>query len=133
MGRQNGVRDAPAARADRIPHTERFPGRLERRDTLPRCDAPARDERKSHAAPRPQRGGRVLAPAAPRERLAYLARKIHRLGERPLLELFVELAAGAPLHERLERHAELPADFIAANDGDRLSSSPRSIRGGRNS
>jgi hypothetical protein len=57
--------------------------------------APARAE--SHTAPRSQTGGRALAPAPPRERLAYLARKIHRLGERPLYELLRELEAGAPL------------------------------------
>jgi hypothetical protein len=76
MRPQNGERDAPAARADRIPRTERFPGQLERKHTLPRGDAPARDERESHTAPGSQPGDRALAPAPPRERLAYLARRI---------------------------------------------------------
>jgi hypothetical protein len=62
------------------------------------------------------------APALPRERLAYLARKIHALGDRPLLELFIELERGAPLIERLERYATLDGDFIQALNGDRLPS-----------
>jgi hypothetical protein len=51
-----------------------------------------------------------------------LARQIHPLGERPLFELFVELAAGAPLIPRLEAYARLEpyAGFIAANEGDQL-------------
>jgi hypothetical protein len=62
----------------------------------------------------------------PPERLRLLAHRIHRLGERPLFELFSELDATpeirAPLHDRLERYAQLAplADFIAALDGDRL-------------
>jgi hypothetical protein len=69
---------------------------------------------------------RVLAP----ERLAYLAGRIHALGPRPLCELFHELQAGAPLHERLERYAALPADFIKALGGDRLPP-PHIVPGGR--
>jgi|HubBroStandDraft_1064217.scaffolds.fasta_scaffold953927_1 hypothetical protein len=56
----------------------------------------------------------------PRERLTYLARRIHALGERPLLELLRELDGGAPLHERLEAYARLDRDFIRALDGDKL-------------
>jgi hypothetical protein len=52
----------------------------------------------------------------------HLARQIHPLGERALFELFVELAAGAPLLPRLERYAQIEhlSAFIKANDGDRL-------------
>ena len=60
------------------------------------------------------------APRIPRQRLALLTRRVYALGERPLLELFVELEAGADLHERLERYAALPADFIKQLGGDRL-------------
>jgi hypothetical protein len=55
-----------------------------------------------------------------RARLAYLTRKIHSLGERPLFELILELSEGAPLLERLERYASLPRDFIVGHGGDRL-------------
>jgi hypothetical protein len=67
-------------------------------------------------------GNTAPSQGVPRERLAFLARRIHRLGERPLFELFVELSAGAPLLSRLERYAELEplAGFIRAFDGDRL-------------
>ena len=49
----------------------------------------------------------------PVPRLHYLARCIHLLGERPLAELFIELAAGDDLHGALERYARLApaADF----------------------
>ena len=72
------------------------------------------------------------ATALPRARLAHLAREIHRLGERPLYELFRELDAGAPLISRLEAYARLEryAGFIAANDGDRLPK-PRLVPGRR--
>jgi hypothetical protein len=66
----------------------------------------------------------------PRDRLRHLARQIHRLGERPLFELFRELDAGAPLWPRLEVYATLPADFIAAWGGDTLPG-PRLASGGR--
>jgi hypothetical protein len=62
----------------------------------------------------------IDAAAVKRARLRYLAKKIHKLGERPLYELLLELSSGAPLHERLERYAALPADFIVALGGDRL-------------
>lgn len=66
--------------------------------------------------------GQGAATTLPRERLAHLARKIHRLGERPLCELFRELDAGANLQERLEKYAALEplSGFIAARGGDRL-------------
>jgi hypothetical protein len=68
----------------------------------------------------------------PRARLRRLARQIHPLGERPLAELFIQLAEGAPLLATLERYARLEAlgDFIRANGGDRLTRL-RSVRGGR--
>ena len=44
----------------------------------------------------------------PRERLAHLARRIYRLGERPLFELLAELERGEPFRERLEAYAALP-------------------------
>ena len=58
----------------------------------------------------------------PRERLALLARRIRRLGERPLLECFLELQAGKPFNETLEAYARLEvyAGFIAAHGGREL-------------
>lgn len=49
-------------------------------------------------------------------------RRIHSLGERPLFELLVELEAGAPLAQTLERYARISplAGFIADHGGDRL-------------
>jgi hypothetical protein len=52
--------------------------------------------------------------------LAVFARKIHRLGERPLCELFRELDRGADLRETLEIYAALPREIIVAYSGDRL-------------
>ena len=68
----------------------------------------------------------------PVPRLHYLARCIHLLGERPLAELFIELAAGRGLHGVLERYARLApaADFIRALGGDRLAA-PRAVKGER--
>ncbi len=58
----------------------------------------------------------------PVPRIRYLARRIHSLGERPLAELFIELARGGDLHNVLERYARLApaADFIRELGGDRL-------------
>jgi hypothetical protein len=55
-------------------------------------------------------------------RLLRLARQIHALGERPLLELFKELDRGADLRDALERYGALApfGAFIAAHGGDRL-------------
>ena len=68
----------------------------------------------------------------PRERIRYLAGKIHPLGERPLSELLLELNAGNELGPVLERYAGLEryAHFIRAHGGDRLPS-PRVVAGGR--
>ena len=60
------------------------------------------------------------SPTLPRERLGHLARRLHRLGERPLFEFLREVEAGADLHERLEKYASLPDDFIRELGGDRL-------------
>lgn len=75
----------------------------------------ARPLRQANATGRPR-------PTLPRERLAHLARRIHRLGERPLAELFIEIAGGAPFEERLERYASLSdlAPFIKQLGGDQL-------------
>jgi hypothetical protein len=72
-------------------------------------------------------------PQVPRERLDRLAQAIHRLGPRPLAELFAELAAGAPVLPRLERYAALEplADFIKALGGDQLPPPTRLVRGRR--
>jgi hypothetical protein len=92
------------------PRIERFPGRLG-----------------NYSTPRP-----CPAQSIPRERLVHLARQIHPLGERPLAELFIELAAGAPLIPRLEAYARLEplAGFIQAMDGNRLPQ-PRVVPGRR--
>jgi hypothetical protein len=62
------------------------------------------------------------SPQIPVERLRHLARSIHQLGERPLLELFKELDCGADLPDALERYGRLAslAGFIAAQGGDQL-------------
>jgi hypothetical protein len=89
--------------------------------------------------PETEQSGRTLAgfsndnrAPCPRERLDRLAQQLHDLGPRPLAEFLAEVAAGAPLIERLERYGELWAlrDFIKANGGDRLPQ-PRLIRGRR--
>ena len=66
----------------------------------------------------------------PMPRIKYLARRIHSLGERPLAELFIELAAGGDLHAVLEDYARLApaADFIRALGGDRLTA-PHAVTG----
>lgn len=70
--------------------------------------------------------------ALPRERLARLAVNIHRLGPRPLFELFVELQAGGELGSVLERYARIApfAGFIQSLGGDRLPQ-PKLVRGRR--
>jgi hypothetical protein len=72
----------------------------------------------------------LAATTIPVPRVHYLARRIHLLGERPLAELFIELAAGGDLHGVLERYARLApaADFIRALGGDRLPA-PRAVSG----
>jgi hypothetical protein len=61
----------------------------------------------------------MVQTAFPRQRLALLARRIHRLGERPLLECFLELEAGKPFNDTLKAYGKLEvyADFIAAHGG----------------
>jgi hypothetical protein len=63
----------------------------------------------------------------PPERLRYLAGAVHSLGPRPLFELFRELVAGRDLMQRLERYAQLDADFIRALGGDQLPSRARLV------
>jgi hypothetical protein len=76
--------------------------------------------------------GALAVTTIPMPRVHYLTRRIHLLGERPLAELFIELAAGSDLHGVLERYARLApaADFIRALGGDRLTT-PRAVSGGR--
>jgi hypothetical protein len=64
-------------------------------------------------------------------RLRYLAGKIHRLGPRPLYELFRELASGSDFQCVLERYAGLQplAEFISHLGGDRLPPPARLVRG----
>jgi hypothetical protein len=80
------------------------------------------------AGPGKVNGAPAVTPI-PIPRIHYLARCIHSLGERPLAELFTELAAGRGLHDVLERYARLApvADFIRALGGDRLLG-PRAVR-----
>jgi hypothetical protein len=96
-------------------------------DGLPTIELPTKalDVQFTARHPRAQGARRV-----PRERLACLTRAIHRLGERALLELFAELAAGAELHPVLERYARLEplAGFIKALNGDRLPPPTRLVR-----
>ena len=63
--------------------------------------------------------GAPITGRLPRERLRYLAGRIHTLGPRALYELLCELENGAPLNERLEAYAALAplAPFIAALGG----------------
>src|SRR5215475_8357591 len=70
----------------------------------------------------PRWGENLRALAIPAPRIYYFARRIHLLGERPLAELFIELAAGGDLHVELERYARLTpaADLIRAFGGGRL-------------
>lgn len=108
--RLHNQRPPPARDAGDGPRIERHPDRLS-----------------NYSTPRP-----CPAQSVPRERITYLAQAIHRLGPRPLAELFIELAAGAPLIPRLEAYASLEpyADFIAALGGDRLPQ-PRLVPGRR--
>ncbi len=62
--------------------------------------------------------------------LALFARKIHRLGERPLYELFRQLDPGADLRSTLEIYAALPREIVIAFNGDRFESL-RKFHGGR--
>jgi hypothetical protein len=72
--------------------------------------------------------GALAVTTIPVARIRYLAQRIHLLGERPLAELLIELAAGDDLHGVLERYARLAprADFIRELGGDRLAA-PRVV------
>jgi hypothetical protein len=56
----------------------------------------------------------VIRVAPPPERIRFLARQVHCLGERAFFELLLEVRDGADLWRRLERYARLApyADFI---------------------
>jgi hypothetical protein len=62
----------------------------------------------------------IKPPEVPAARLRHLARAIHRLGERPLFELFRELSVGADSLERFEAYARLDPGILAYLGGDRL-------------
>jgi hypothetical protein len=55
-----------------------------------------------------------------RLRLQYLAARLHELGPKPLFHFLDELEHGADLRESLETYAALPADLIAAYQGDKF-------------
>jgi len=58
--------------------------------------------------------------AAAQVRLKFLARRLHALGEAPLVHFLNELERGAALRPLLETYAALPADLIRAYRGDRF-------------
>jgi hypothetical protein len=66
-------------------------------------------------------------------RLRRLAAQIHRLGPRPLFELFREIDAGSDLPQALERYAKLEplTDLITLLGGDQLPPSVRAVGGRR--
>jgi hypothetical protein len=72
----------------------------------------------------------ATAPPPSIARLRLLAEHIHRLGPRPLYELFRELADGAEVLPRLEAYAAIAplAQFIAELDGDQLPPPVRLVR-----
>jgi hypothetical protein len=95
--------------------------------------ATAQQSAEREVLPRSSRPSPMNSPAMtgrpepiPRERLRHLARRIHRLGERPLYGLFRELDAAADFRARVERYAALDADFIA-EQGGRDVPSPRIV------
>jgi hypothetical protein len=57
--------------------------------------------------------------------------KLCALGPRPLLELLKEIDRGADVFERLAVYAQLPAEFLRANDGDKFLPPLFAIGGGR--
>jgi hypothetical protein len=69
-------------------------------------------------------------PPSSAARLRFLAQRMHRLGPRPLFELFCELADGAKVLPRLEAYAALAplSSFIAELDGDQLPPTVRLVR-----
>lgn len=81
--------------------------------------------------PRRRNGEGPVRPAIPSPRLRRQAELIHALGPRPLASLLAELAAGAPIEERLEVYARLPAGLIKAYRGDVDRTELLAIRGGR--
>ena len=63
-------------------------------------------------------------------RLRHLARRLHALGERPLLEFLKEALSGADLGERLEVYGALDPEIISALGGSALPSILTAIDGG---
>ena len=61
-------------------------------------------------------------------RVQLLARKVHRLGERPFFELMCELAGGADPLPRLEAYAALDVDVVRALGGADLAPTIRSVK-----
>jgi hypothetical protein len=90
----------------------------------------------NHPVPQPLIANNPLAvrntrAAGRRDRLQYLARRLHGLGERPLFHFLDEFERGADLRPHLERYAALPAAFIKANGGDRFVPALHVIDGGK--
>jgi hypothetical protein len=65
-------------------------------------------------------------PAQP-ARLRYFAWQVHPLGERSLLELFLELVAGANLADRFPVYAAIDPTILAALGGVALPPAVRAI------
>jgi hypothetical protein len=57
--------------------------------------------------------------------------KLRTLGPRPLLEFLKEIDRGADVFERLAVYAQLPGEFIRANNGDQFLPPFFAIEGGR--
>lgn len=73
----------------------------------------------------------MKAPFPISPRLRRQAEAIHALGPRPLASLLAELLAGAPIEDRVEAYARLPAALIALYGGDRDRTELLALRGGR--
>src|SRR5262245_59547827 len=80
-----------------------------------------------------QLSGRITSPnSIPVVRFQRLAAQLHALGPRPTYELLKEIAAGAPLLERLETYAGLDPNIVRSLGADRMSPLPFTIiRGDR--
>jgi hypothetical protein len=52
--------------------------------------------------------------------LHYLARRLHKLGPKPLFHFLTDIEAGKAFRASLEEYAALPRDFIVALGGDQL-------------
>jgi hypothetical protein len=66
-------------------------------------------------------GGQIVPPHnIPIVRFQRLAAQLHALGPRPTYELLREIAAGAPVLERLERCARLYPNIVRVLGADRM-------------